>query len=193
MPRHRYGWALADTASFAKILADPDTRLLLGAHIIGPQASILIQPLIQAMCLGKHRRRTGPWRSLHPPSAHRNHPARAARTLRFTRAPNADASHQITTSALARNQDRSADQEPMRSITSARRREKPEETTPSRWRAPLSQAAPGRIANGTIGTPALPEGRVSGRCWSASAKCSRGGDKVGGSFARSQPDPFRAC
>jgi mycothione reductase len=47
-----YGWALEDTASFAKILADPDTRLLLGAHIIGPQASILIQPLIQAMCLG---------------------------------------------------------------------------------------------------------------------------------------------
>ena len=47
-----YGWALQDTASFAKILADPDTRLLLGAHIIGPQASILIQPLIQAMCLG---------------------------------------------------------------------------------------------------------------------------------------------
>jgi mycothione reductase len=47
-----YGWAMEDAASFAKILADPDTRLLLGAHIIGPQASILIQPLIQAMCLG---------------------------------------------------------------------------------------------------------------------------------------------
>ena len=47
-----YGWALQDTAGFAKILADPGTRLLLGAHIIGPQASILIQPLIQAMCLG---------------------------------------------------------------------------------------------------------------------------------------------
>ncbi len=47
-----YGWALEDTTSFVKILADPATRLLLGAHIIGPQASILIQPLIQAMCLG---------------------------------------------------------------------------------------------------------------------------------------------
>jgi len=46
-----YGWALEDTASMVKILADPDTRLLLGAHIIGPDASILIQPLIQAMCL----------------------------------------------------------------------------------------------------------------------------------------------
>jgi mycothione reductase len=47
-----YGWALEDTTSFVKILADPAGRLLLGAHIIGAQASTLIQPLIQAMCLG---------------------------------------------------------------------------------------------------------------------------------------------
>jgi len=47
-----YGWALEDTTSFVKVLADPESRLLLGAHIIGPQASTLIQPLIQAMCLG---------------------------------------------------------------------------------------------------------------------------------------------
>jgi mycothione reductase len=47
-----YGWALEDTTSFVKVLADPATRLLLGAHIIGPQASTLIQLLIQAMCLG---------------------------------------------------------------------------------------------------------------------------------------------
>ena len=47
-----YGWALEDTTSFVKVLADPATRLLLGAHIIGPQASSLIQLLIQAMCLG---------------------------------------------------------------------------------------------------------------------------------------------
>jgi mycothione reductase len=47
-----YGWALQDTTSFVKVLADPDTRLLLGAHIIGPQASVLIQPLLQAMYLG---------------------------------------------------------------------------------------------------------------------------------------------
>ncbi len=33
-------------------VADPATRLLLGAHIIGPQASAIIRPLIQAMCLG---------------------------------------------------------------------------------------------------------------------------------------------
>ncbi len=47
-----YGWALEDTTSFVKVLADPESRLLLGAHIIGPQASSIIQPLIQAMCLG---------------------------------------------------------------------------------------------------------------------------------------------
>src|SRR6202023_3612254 len=28
-----YGWALQDTTSFVKILADPDTRLLLGGHV----------------------------------------------------------------------------------------------------------------------------------------------------------------
>jgi mycothione reductase len=47
-----YGWALEDTTGFVKVLADPVSRLLLGAHIIGPQAATLIQPLIQAMCLG---------------------------------------------------------------------------------------------------------------------------------------------
>ncbi len=47
-----YGWALQDTTSFVKILADPASRLILGAHILGPQASTLIQPLTQAMSLG---------------------------------------------------------------------------------------------------------------------------------------------
>src|SRR5699024_3495792 len=47
-----YGWAMEDTTGFAKLLADPDTGLLLGAHIIAPQAATLIQPLIQAMSFG---------------------------------------------------------------------------------------------------------------------------------------------
>jgi mycothione reductase len=47
-----YGWALEDTTSFVKVLADPVSRTLLGAHILGPQAATLIQPLIQAMHLG---------------------------------------------------------------------------------------------------------------------------------------------
>ncbi|MFD3456641.1 mycothione reductase [Streptomyces sp. NPDC058691] len=49
-----YGWALEDTTSFVKILANPADRTLLGAHIIGPQAATLIQPLIQAMTLGRN-------------------------------------------------------------------------------------------------------------------------------------------
>lgn len=46
-----YGWAMEDTTSFVKLLADPVTRQLLGAHVMGPQASLLIQPLLQAMAL----------------------------------------------------------------------------------------------------------------------------------------------
>ncbi|WP_431968637.1 hypothetical protein [Actinacidiphila sp. bgisy160] len=47
-----YGWALEDTAGFVKVLADPADRTVLGAHIIGPQAATLVQPLIRAMTLG---------------------------------------------------------------------------------------------------------------------------------------------
>ena len=48
-----YGWALADETSFAKVLVDRDTGLIVGAHIIGPQAATLIQPLVQAMQFGQ--------------------------------------------------------------------------------------------------------------------------------------------
>ena len=48
-----YGWASEDTDSFVKLVADPVTRRLLGAHIIGPQASLLIQPLVQGMKYGQ--------------------------------------------------------------------------------------------------------------------------------------------
>ncbi|RKT73063.1 mycothione reductase [Saccharothrix variisporea] len=47
-----YGWAMEDTTGFAKVLADPATGQILGAHIIGPQASSVIQPIIQAMSFG---------------------------------------------------------------------------------------------------------------------------------------------
>ncbi|WP_344134598.1 mycothione reductase [Saccharopolyspora halophila] len=47
-----YGWAMEDTTGFAKLLADPDTGRILGAHIIGPQAPTLLQPIIQAMQFG---------------------------------------------------------------------------------------------------------------------------------------------
>ena len=34
-----------------KLIADPLTRRLLAAHLIGPQAATLIQPLVQAIYL----------------------------------------------------------------------------------------------------------------------------------------------
>ena len=48
-----FGWALEDTSSVVKLLADPQCRTLIGAHIIGPQAATLLQPLLQAMVLGQ--------------------------------------------------------------------------------------------------------------------------------------------
>jgi mycothione reductase len=47
-----YGWAMDDTSSLCKVLADPTSGQLLGAHIMGEQAATLIQPLIQAMSFG---------------------------------------------------------------------------------------------------------------------------------------------
>jgi len=47
-----YGWAMGDEDHFVKVIADRTTGVLLGAHLIGPQASSLIQPLIQAMSFG---------------------------------------------------------------------------------------------------------------------------------------------
>jgi mycothione reductase len=48
-----YGWAMEDTTGVVKVLADPSTGRLLGAHLLGPHSSTLIQPLIQAMSLGQ--------------------------------------------------------------------------------------------------------------------------------------------
>ncbi|MFJ4677532.1 mycothione reductase [Kitasatospora sp. NPDC088783] len=47
-----YGWALEDTEGFCKVLADRRTGRLLGAHILGPQAATLIQPLVVALTTG---------------------------------------------------------------------------------------------------------------------------------------------
>lgn len=44
-----YGWAIADEGSFAKVIVDTETGLVVGAHILGPQASALLQPVVQAM------------------------------------------------------------------------------------------------------------------------------------------------
>jgi mycothione reductase len=48
-----YGWAMEDTTGVCKLIADPATGELLGAHLMGYQASNLIQPLIQGMSFGQ--------------------------------------------------------------------------------------------------------------------------------------------
>src|SRR5271163_599607 len=47
-----YGWAIEDTVGIVKLISDSKTGQLLGAHIMGHQASSIIQPLIQAMTFG---------------------------------------------------------------------------------------------------------------------------------------------
>ncbi|MDO4928452.1 MAG: mycothione reductase [Corynebacterium sp.] len=44
-----YGWAMADSEHFAKLIANRKSGQLLGVHIIGPQAATLIQQCITAM------------------------------------------------------------------------------------------------------------------------------------------------
>jgi mycothione reductase len=48
-----YGWAIQDHGGFCKLYADTETGTLLGAHILGHQASLLITPLIQAVSHGQ--------------------------------------------------------------------------------------------------------------------------------------------
>ena len=48
-----YGWAMADDPGLVKIIADRASRQILGAHIVGHEASIVVQPLIQAMAFGQ--------------------------------------------------------------------------------------------------------------------------------------------
>jgi mycothione reductase len=43
---------MEDTTGFCKLIADRGSGRLLGAHLMGPQASTVIQPLIQAMSFG---------------------------------------------------------------------------------------------------------------------------------------------
>lgn len=48
-----YGWALEDTTGLCKVIVDPETLLILGAHLMGPQSSTLVQTFIQAMHFGQ--------------------------------------------------------------------------------------------------------------------------------------------
>ena len=44
-----FGWAMEDSSGFVKLIADRSTCQLVGVHLIGPQASTLIQQLITVM------------------------------------------------------------------------------------------------------------------------------------------------
>jgi len=46
------GFAMGDEDSFAKVIVDAETMRILGAHIVGPHASILVQPLVYLMNCG---------------------------------------------------------------------------------------------------------------------------------------------
>jgi mycothione reductase len=48
-----YGWALEDVDHFLTVHAHPVTRRILAAHCIGPQATTVIQPLVQAASFGQ--------------------------------------------------------------------------------------------------------------------------------------------
>ena len=47
-----YGWAMEDTTGLCKVIAERGSGRLVGVHIVGAQASTLIQPAIQAMSFG---------------------------------------------------------------------------------------------------------------------------------------------
>ncbi|MCW1805431.1 mycothione reductase [Brachybacterium squillarum] len=62
-----YGWAMEDTTGFLKLVVDEESTAILGAQIIGPEATSLIQLLVQAMSTGQTARdlaRTQYW--IHP-------------------------------------------------------------------------------------------------------------------------------
>lgn len=48
-----WGWALEDTESFCKIVVERGSGSILGAHIIGPDSPILLQPLVHAASFGQ--------------------------------------------------------------------------------------------------------------------------------------------
>lgn len=47
-----YGWAMENRSGCCKVLAERGSGRLLGAHVMGPQAATLIQPLVQALSFG---------------------------------------------------------------------------------------------------------------------------------------------
>jgi mycothione reductase len=50
---------MEDTTGFVKVLADPSSGQILGAHLLGADASSLIQPIVQAMSFSLSARDMG--------------------------------------------------------------------------------------------------------------------------------------
>jgi mycothione reductase len=48
-----YGWAMEDEHGIVKLIGDRATGKILGCHVMGHQASSIIQPIIQAMSFGQ--------------------------------------------------------------------------------------------------------------------------------------------
>ena len=46
------GFAIDERDGFAKVLVDPETGLLLGCHVIGPEAALVLQPAAVALACG---------------------------------------------------------------------------------------------------------------------------------------------
>jgi len=46
-----YGWAMEATDGFVKLIAEKSTGRILGVHILGPEATNLIQPVLTAMSM----------------------------------------------------------------------------------------------------------------------------------------------
>lgn len=47
-----YGWAMQEEDGFCKVLVDGNTNVILGAHVIGPQAATLVQIFVMAIEFG---------------------------------------------------------------------------------------------------------------------------------------------
>lgn len=62
-----YGWAMEDATSLVKLVGERGTGRILGAHLMGPHATTVVQPLLQAMAFGQpaHEVARGQW-WIHP-------------------------------------------------------------------------------------------------------------------------------
>lgn len=92
-----YGWAMEDTDGFCKLIGDPRTRQVIGAHIIGHEASILVQLLVQGMHLGLTADQIGHRAGVDPPCTQRSGGAGAAEADGRVRRLTAGGSHPLLT------------------------------------------------------------------------------------------------